>query len=88
MTVEPRRISLPVFSVCTAGAPARAQTPAGAGWERRFVVAPPRLEEAVALYRELGYEVALAPAQPADLPDACGGPCIDSQHQVVFTRRV
>ena len=34
------------------------------GWTRRFTALGPRLSEAVALYRELGLEVRLEPAEP------------------------
>ncbi len=42
-----------------------------AGWERRFVAAPPRLQEAVDLYESLGLEVRLEPPGPDDLEEVC-----------------
>lgn len=42
------------------------------GWERRFVAAPPRLDEAVALFEARGFEVRLEPVARDELPDACG----------------
>lgn len=35
------------------------------GWTRRFTAIGGRLHEAVALYRELGFEIRLEPAEPA-----------------------
>lgn len=40
-------------------------------WTRRFVAAPPRLEEAVALYRSLGFEVRLESVEENELPPGC-----------------
>lgn len=34
------------------------------GWTRRFTAIGPRLSEAVALYRTLGFEILLEPAEP------------------------
>jgi hypothetical protein len=58
-----------------------------AGWLRRFVGGPPRLQEFVTLYESLGYEVHLEP-QPADeLGEECGD-CILALviFRVVYTR--
>lgn len=41
------------------------------GWTRRFVAAPPRLEEASALYRSLGLEVRLEKVEQSELPPGC-----------------
>ena len=35
------------------------------GWTRRFTAVGPRLEEAIALYSGLGFEIRLEPAEPA-----------------------
>ncbi len=43
------------------------------GWTRRFVGAPPRLEEVTSLYESLGLEVLLDPLSPAELPPGCDG---------------
>lgn len=40
-------------------------------WERRFVVAPPRLQEVVELYQSLGLEVRVEAVEAHDLPEAC-----------------
>lgn len=56
-------------------------------WVRRFVASPPRLQEAVELYRSLGFEVRLEPATTSDLPPGCGE-CGAAQalFRVVYTR--
>lgn len=41
------------------------------GWERRFIADGRRAEEAVDLYRELGYEVVADPVRPEDLAGEC-----------------
>jgi hypothetical protein len=43
------------------------------GWTRRFVSAPPRLAEIVALYRSLGFEVHLEQQEPDELDAQCQG---------------
>lgn len=41
------------------------------GWEERFTAAPPRLEEAIEVFRSAGFDVTLEPAAaPGALP-AC-----------------
>jgi hypothetical protein len=42
-----------------------------AGWERRFIADGARVEEAVRLYEELGFEVCADPLQPEALADDC-----------------
>jgi len=46
-----------------------------AGWERRFIGDGPRVEEAMRLYEELGFEVCADPLQP----EALAGECEDCQ---------
>ncbi len=46
-----------------------------AGWERRFIADGPRVEEAMRLYGELGFEVCADPLQP----EALAGECEDCQ---------
>ena len=60
---------------------------AGQGWRRRFVGGPPRLDEMVALYRELGHEVRLEALDAAELAEGCRGcgPAL-SVFRVVYTR--
>jgi hypothetical protein len=59
------------------------------GWERRFVTAPDRLFEQVALYNSLGYEVRLEPVAPEELRDECSG-CLAALtlYHVLYTRKV
>jgi hypothetical protein len=45
----------------------------GAGWTRRFIVAPGRLDEFVSLYRSLGYDVHLERPLPEELRHECEG---------------
>lgn len=67
----------------------------GAGWEKRFVASGPRLQEAVELYGEIGFEVLLEPL-PAEgeLKDAaceesgCTA-CFDvdrERYRIIYTR--
>lgn len=59
-----------------------------AGWERRFVADGGRVDEALRLYRELGFEVCADPLRPEDL----AGECEDCQllmllrFQTIYTR--
>ncbi|ADK86155.1 conserved hypothetical protein [Desulfarculus baarsii DSM 2075] len=62
------------------------------GWRRRLTAAGPRLDEAVAEYRLLGFEVRLEPVDPAASDDgqcaAClGDPRAAEALRVIFTRR-
>lgn len=41
------------------------------GWERRFITDARRAEEVIALYEELGFEVAADPIRPEELGDEC-----------------
>ena len=57
------------------------------GWTRRFVGAPPRLQEAVQLYQSLGYQVLLEPQLPEELDDECKGCALAlGLYRVIFTR--
>lgn len=60
-----------------------------AGWERRFTAAGARVAEAVALYRQLGFEVLEQPVQPVELPDDCTECQIVSllRFTTIYTRR-
>ncbi|HBY92447.1 MAG TPA: hypothetical protein DEP84_00550 [Chloroflexi bacterium] len=59
------------------------------GWTRRFVGAPPRLQETIALYESLGYEVHLEPVPPEALQDECQGCRLAvTLFRVVYTRPV
>lgn len=58
------------------------------GWTRRFVAAPPRLEEAAALYRSMGYEVRLERVPLPELREDCAGcPLARGLLRVIYTRR-
>lgn len=59
------------------------------GWTRRFVAAPPRLGEAVALYESLGLEVLLDPLRDDELErEECRGCVLAlSVFRVIYTRR-
>lgn len=60
----------------------------GGDWVRRFVAAPPRLGEAVELYRALGLEVRLEPVPEEALADECAGCAIATAlFRVIYTRR-
>jgi hypothetical protein len=57
------------------------------GWTRRFVGAPPRLQEAAELYQSLGYEVLLEPQPPEELDDECKSCALAlGLYRVIFTR--
>jgi hypothetical protein len=57
------------------------------GWRRRFVGGPPRLEEMVALYRELGHDVRVEELTDQDLADSCAGCRVAlSFFRIVYTR--
>ena len=59
------------------------------GWVRRFVAAPVRLKEAVALYESLGYEVHLEPLTPEELQAECEDCRLAvALFRVIYTRRV
>ncbi len=51
--------------------PADAQL-AAEGWQRRFMADPARLEEAIQLYTEMGFEVRSEAIQPNELSEVCG----------------
>lgn len=59
------------------------------GWERRFVADGLRVQEAIEVYTQLGYEVHAEPVRFEDLPDACEG-CrlaVLLQFRTIYTRR-
>ena len=58
------------------------------GWMRRFVGGPPRLQEFVALYESLGYEVHLEQQLAGELREECGDCTLALMlFRVVYTRR-
>ena len=57
------------------------------GWTRRFVAAPPRLQEVADLYRQLGHEVRLEPVRRDELGSSCEDCALAlSAFRTVFTR--
>jgi hypothetical protein len=59
------------------------------GWTRRFVGGPPRLQEMIELYKELGYEVRLEPQAPEEFQDECADCTLALLlFRVIYTRRV
>lgn len=86
---------LPVLTVSLTGdAPAASASAAcdavleHEGWVRRSVAEPPRLDEIVALYRELGYDVHLEAIATGALERDCD-PCVAGlgAARIVYTRR-
>jgi hypothetical protein len=75
------------------GAASREAQLAAQGWTKQFMTDEPRLSEAVAQYRALGFEVRLEPLEPA----ACAGgsdcaaclaePAAAARCKVIYTRR-
>lgn len=62
---------------------------AAAGWERRFIAAGQRVEEAVTLYESLGFEAVADPPPAQDLPPSCGD-CqlvVALQFKTIYTRK-
>lgn len=58
------------------------------GWERRFVAAPPRLQEMVTLYESLGFEVLQESIAPAQVPAPCGGCLVAlALSRAIYTRK-
>jgi len=71
------------------------------GWIMQFIANEPRLSEAVALYKELGFDVRLEPLPKGRECDTCAGAedrkergecrvCFEGfedQYKIIFTRR-
>ncbi len=60
-----------------------------AGWVRRYSVDADRVEEAIELYRSLGFDVLTRKLTTADYDPVCRG-CIASvcpEHVLIYTRR-
>ena len=59
------------------------------GWVRRFVTTKERVEDFVAVYRSMGFDVMLKPLEPDDLPtDECGA-CVQVSCRdcvIIYTR--
>lgn len=57
------------------------------GWARRFVGGPPRLQEMIALYESLGFEVWLEPQELEEFRDECEDCLLAlALFRVVYTR--
>lgn len=57
------------------------------GWTRRFVAAPPRLQEVAELYAALGYEVRFEQVDGEELADQCPSCALAARLlRVVYTR--
>ena len=61
-----------------------------AGWTRRFTALGRRLEEAAELYRQLGFEVLLEPADPDERASAGAESCrqcfVTAYARTIYTR--
>lgn len=61
-----------------------------AGWTRRFTALGRRLEEAAELYRQLGFEVLLEPADPDEQASAGAESCrqcfVTAYARTIYTR--
>jgi hypothetical protein len=57
------------------------------GWKRCFVADEPRLSEAIETYRELGFEVALAPVAAPDGECATCSMADPQRYRVIYVRR-
>lgn len=58
------------------------------GWIRRFVGAPPRLQEVRELYESLGLEVRFETLSPDELTEECGDCALAlALFRVIYTRR-
>ena len=57
------------------------------GWKRQFIASGPRLEEAIAVYREMGLDVRLEPVDKND-PSICCTECFDPKNdRLIYTRK-
>ena len=59
------------------------------GWERRFLAAPDRMEEAIELYRSLGLEIRAEPLGPSDFGSDCQDCASDvcDSYVLIYTRK-
>ncbi|MDH5506785.1 MAG: hypothetical protein OEZ02_06155 [Anaerolineae bacterium] len=60
------------------------------GWERRFMAAPDRMQEAIDLYTELGFEVHIEEVRAAEFNQVCGD-CSSlacSSFATIYTRKL
>jgi hypothetical protein len=59
------------------------------GWERRFVADAPRVQEAIDLYIEMGFEVCADPVRPDELGEECEACQLLAQlrFKTIYTRK-
>ncbi len=58
------------------------------GWEYRFTASQPGLDEHVAQFRELGFDVHLERIQAGDAPDASCSSCLEDRPVfAIYVRR-
>ncbi len=59
------------------------------GWERRFTADRQRVQEALAMYAQMGFEVRAEPVRLEDLPEGCETCLLVGllQFQTIYTRR-
>ena len=93
-----RRMKLPVLGASSQESGGTASVPEvgtrpdpkrlAEGWEHRFVATGERVEEMVALYRELGFEVAADPVRSEDPQGGCDV-CFSGtvEYRLIYTRR-
>jgi hypothetical protein len=72
--------------VSAVGAPTAAP-PEQDGWERRATLSVERMFEQVQLYNELGYEVRVERADPAENPGGCAACVRPDSERVLYIRR-
>lgn len=74
----------------TLQSPERGASLQAAGWTKRFTALGRRLEEAVELYHQLGFEVALEPADPDEQDfggvESCKTCFVTTHARVIYTR--
>lgn len=57
------------------------------GWTRRFVGGPPRLNEMLQMYKELGFEIWLEPQTPDEFSEDCADCTLALMlFRVIYTR--
>ncbi|NQU50458.1 MAG: hypothetical protein HQ519_17550 [Planctomycetes bacterium] len=77
------------MSSCEPTPPAVDADLVAAGWERRFMADPDRLEESTQIYLSLGLEVKAVPLGPLDFSNACGDcpETVCKTYMMIYTRK-
>jgi hypothetical protein len=85
MAGRAERVALPVLAAVTAQESELARD----GWVGRFIAAPPRLDEMIALYRSLGLEVRAEPLDAGCLDADCAACIVEGggASRMIFTRK-